>query len=68
MHPGYVPQLQHELGLIGHLREQLGCAVASTAPLAPIIEGFNTAIRRHAADHQIPLIDFGKGQRSASQP
>src|SRR3954449_2183094 len=46
----YVPQLQRELGLIGYLRGQLGCPIASTAPLAPVTEGFSTAVRRYARD------------------
>jgi hypothetical protein len=59
----YVPQLQRELGLIGYLRDQLGCPIASTAPLAPITEGFSAAVRRYARDHGVPLVDFVKGQR-----
>ena len=59
----YVPQLQRELGLIGYLRDQLGCPVASTAAVASMSEGFNTAVRRFAADHGIPLVDFVRGQR-----
>jgi hypothetical protein len=59
----YVPQLQRELGLIGYLRGQLGCPVGSTAPLAPITEGFNAAVRRYARDRGVPVVDFVKGQR-----
>ncbi|WP_207974744.1 hypothetical protein, partial [Parafrankia sp. BMG5.11] len=59
----YVPQLQFPLGLVGFLRRRLGMRVASTAPLASITEGFVTAVRRFAADHDIPIVDFVKGQR-----
>src|SRR5215470_9569100 len=59
----YVPQLQRELGLIGYLRRRLGCSVNSTAPLAAVTEAFNDAVRRFAAEQQVPLIDFVKGQR-----
>ena len=59
----YVPQLQRELGLIGYLRGQLGCPVGSTAPLAPITDGFNAAVRRYARDCGVPVVDFAKGQR-----
>src|SRR5262249_58219516 len=59
----YVPQLQRELGLIGYLRRRLGCSVNSTAPLAAVKEAFNGAVRRFAAEQQVPLVDFVKGQR-----
>jgi hypothetical protein len=59
----YVPQLQRELGVIGYLRGQLGCSINSTAPLAAVTEAFNAAVRRFAAEQQVPLIDFVKGQR-----
>src|SRR5437773_6287867 len=59
----YVPQLQRELGLIGYLRERLGCTVNSTAPLAPVTEAFSAAVRAFARDHGIPLVDFARGQR-----
>ncbi|WP_255565743.1 MULTISPECIES: hypothetical protein [unclassified Parafrankia] len=39
--------------------------VASTAPLASVIEGFVTAVRRFAANHDIPIVDFAKGHRSS---
>ncbi|WP_275078534.1 hypothetical protein [Parafrankia soli] len=40
--------------------------VASTAPLASIIEGFVTAVRRFAANHDTPIVDFTKGHRSSA--
>src|SRR6266436_9504164 len=59
----YVPQLQRELGLIGYMRERLGCTVNSTAPLAPVTEAFSAAVRAFARDHGIALVDFARGQR-----
>jgi hypothetical protein len=59
----YVPQLQYPAGLVGFVHRQLGLPIASTAPLAPISEGFSTAMRRFARDQGVPWIDFVKGQR-----
>lgn len=59
----YVPKLQYAGGLIGYLREQLECPIASTAPLAKITDRFSAAIRRFARDQQVPWVDFVKGQR-----
>ena len=59
----YVPQLQYAAGLVGFVHRQLGLPIASTAPLAPISEGFSTAMRRFAREQGVPWIDFVKGQR-----
>jgi hypothetical protein len=59
----YVPQLQFAQGIVGYLRNQLGLRIASTAPLGEITDRFVRAIRGYAADHDIPLVDFAKGQR-----
>jgi hypothetical protein len=59
----YVPQLQYPAGLVGFVHRQLGLPIASTAPLAPISDGFGTAMRRFARDQGVPWIDFVKGQR-----
>jgi hypothetical protein len=59
----YVPRLQRELGLIGYLRDQLGCQVASTAPLAKVSDSFTKSVHRFAATTQVPLVHFVKGQR-----
>jgi hypothetical protein len=59
----YQPRLQHELGLIGFLRERLGCPVASTAPLAKVSDTFTKAVHRFIAAEQVPLVHFVKGQR-----
>jgi hypothetical protein len=57
----YVPQLQRALGLIGYLRGL--CPIASTAPLAPVTDGFSAAVRRYARACGVPVVDFVKGQR-----
>src|SRR5215218_4786070 len=59
----YVPQLQRELGLIGYLRAQLGCQVASTAPLAKVSDAFAAAVHRFIDRQRVPLVHFTKGQR-----
>jgi hypothetical protein len=59
----YQPRLQHELGVIGYLHEQLGCPVNSTAPLAKVSERFAAQIHRFVAQQQVPLVAFVKGQR-----
>jgi len=59
----YVPTLQTELALVSYLRGQLGCQVTSTAPLAAVSDAFAAAIRRFARDHQVPVVDFVRGQR-----
>jgi hypothetical protein len=59
----YVPQLQYPAGLVGFVHRQLGLPIASTAPLAPISEGFSKAMRRFARDQGVPWVDFVKGQR-----
>jgi len=59
----YVPQLQHAGGLLGFVQRHLGFPVASTAPLAKITDRFAREVRRFADAHQIPWVDFAKGQR-----
>jgi len=59
----YVPQLQHAGGLLGYIQRQLGLPIASTAPLGRVTDAFSTAMRRFARDHDVPWVDFVKGQR-----
>ncbi|MCA1703260.1 MAG: hypothetical protein LC808_08285, partial [Actinobacteria bacterium] len=59
----FVPQLQYAGGLIGFLQRQLGCPIASTAPLGKITDAFGVAMRRFAADQGVPWVEFVKGQR-----
>jgi hypothetical protein len=59
----YVPQLQYAAGLVGFVHRRLGLPIASTAPLAPISEGFSEAMRAFAREQGVPWVDFVKGQR-----
>ena len=59
----YVPQLQFARGLVGYVHRQLGLPIASTAPLARITEALDKAVHRFARDHDVPWVDFAKGQR-----
>jgi hypothetical protein len=59
----YVPKLQRELGVVGFVREHLGMPVASTAALAGKTQAFYAAVRRFAAQQQVPIVEFARGQR-----
>ena len=59
----YVPRLQYAAGLVGYVHHQLGLPVASTAPLGQITERFTKDVRAYARRHQVPWVDFAKGQR-----
>lgn len=59
----YVPELQRIGQVVGFLTRHRGFEIPSTALVAPMSEAFVTAIKRYAADHRVPLIDFVKGQR-----
>ena len=59
----YVPQLQYPAGLAAYVHHQLGLPIASTAPLAAMTDRFAKAVHVFARQHQIPWVDFVKGQR-----
>jgi hypothetical protein len=59
----YVPRLQYPAGLVGYVHSQLGLPVASTAPLGKITDRFTREVQAFAERHQIPWVDFVKGQR-----
>ena len=59
----YVPRLQYAGGLVGFVHQQLGLPIASTAPLAQITDRFVQQVHAFARQHQIPWVDFVKGQR-----
>jgi DNA-binding transcriptional ArsR family regulator len=59
----YVPGLQYAAGLVAFVHRQLDLPIASTAPLGKISDGFTAAIHRFARDHQVPWVDFAKGER-----
>jgi DNA-binding HxlR family transcriptional regulator len=59
----YVPQLQHEKGVVGFFRFHRGHTFASSALMKPISEDFIARLERFAHDQGIPLIRFEKRQR-----
>ena len=59
----YVPELQRVGQVVGFLTRHLGFEIPSTAVIAPRSKAFVEAIKRFAAEHRVPLVDFGKGQR-----
>src|SRR5215831_13292758 len=59
----YVPGLQHVNGAVGFFRYHRKQAVASTALMRPISEKFVSAIENFIEDHQIPVVEFQKGER-----
>jgi len=59
----YVPQLQHERGVVAFFRYHRGQRFASSALMVPISQAFVTAINAFVQEHHLPLIPFQKGQR-----
>src|SRR6478609_7594551 len=60
----YVPQLQYPAGVVGFVHRRLQLPIASTAPLGTISDRFDKAVHAFAKKHQIPWVDFVKGQRT----
>jgi len=59
----YVPQLQRAEGIVGFIHGHLGQPIASTAAIAPMSRDFVTRLRAFAGAHDIPRVDFARGQR-----
>ena len=59
----YVPQLQRAEGIVGFIRGHLGRPIASTAVIGPMSRDFTARLRSYADAHDIPRIDFARGQR-----
>jgi hypothetical protein len=59
----YVPELQRVGQVVGFLTRHRGFEIASTALVAPMSKDFVEGIGRYALAHEVPLIDFVKGQR-----
>jgi len=59
----YVPQLQHDKGVVGFFRFHRGHTFASSALMKPISEDFVARLECFAKEQGIPLIRFEKGQR-----
>jgi hypothetical protein len=59
----YIPQLQHEHGIVRFFRDHRGYRAPSAALMSPLSRGFVSALERFAAEQAIPLVQFHKGQR-----
>lgn len=59
----YVPQLQHEGGVVAFFRQHRGASFASSALMAPMTQAFVQAMDDLIKVHKIPVVRFLKGQR-----
>src|SRR5216684_1704538 len=59
----YVPKLQHEQGIVWFFREHRGLPVPSAAVMSPMSRNFVAKLEGYAAQHEVPLVQFRKGQR-----
>src|SRR2546429_3368888 len=59
----FVPRLQHEMGIVGFFREHRGQPLPSAALMQPMSRGFVAKLESFAAQREIPLVQFRKGQR-----
>jgi hypothetical protein len=59
----YVPQLQHERGVVAFFRAHRGATFASSALMAPMTYAFVQALDDFIKAEKIPVVRFLKGQR-----
>src|SRR5712675_2068334 len=59
----YVPRLQCETGIVGFFRNHRGNPLPSSALMKPMSREFVAKLEKFVAQHQIPLVQFHKGQR-----
>ncbi len=59
----YIPQLQHEGGVVAFFRHHRGYPFASSALMEPISKAFIRALEAFAAREHVPLLTFAPGQR-----
>lgn len=59
----YVPQLQHERGVVKFFRQHRGATFASSALMAPMTHAFVKAMDDFAKVNEISVVRFAKGQR-----
>lgn len=59
----YVPQLQREGGIVSFFRAHRGYPFASSALMMPMTKAFIGRIEAYAKEHQLPVVQFRKGQR-----
>jgi hypothetical protein len=63
----YVPQLQSERGVVHFFREHRGQPLPSAALMSPMSWHFVAKLERFVAQHEIPLVQFRKGQRKGAR-
>ena len=64
MYPNvYVPQLQHERGVVAFFRQHRGATFTLSALMAPITDAFVKAMADFIKAEAIPVVRFLKGQR-----
>ena len=59
----YIPELQYEGGVVKFFHGHRGQPIASSALMSPMSKSFVAATERFAKEHEVPLIEFEKGQR-----
>jgi hypothetical protein len=59
----YVPKLQREQDVVGFLRQHRGQPLPSAALMSPISRAFVSELEGFAANNEIPLVRFRKGER-----
>jgi hypothetical protein len=59
----YVPGLQYEKGIVGFFRAHRGQPLPSAALMSPMTRSFVAGLEAFVARHEIPLVQFCKGQR-----
>jgi len=59
----YVPQLQHETGVVTFFRYHRGAKFASSALMQPITDAFVAKIQQFVQAQNVPLVAFEKHQR-----
>src|SRR5262249_35570060 len=59
----YVPKLQHEMGIVGFFRDHRGQPLPSAALMQPMSRSFVAKLESYAIQHEVPLVQFRKGQR-----
>ncbi len=59
----YVPQLQHEHGVVRFFRVHRHQSFAASALMAAVTRAFVAAIDQFIREHHLPVVYFAKGQR-----
>ena len=59
----YVPRLQTEQGIVWFFRQHRGQPIPSAGLMSPMSRSFVAALEGFAAQRDVPLVQFRKGQR-----